>query len=374
MASATEQTLDSGATRVAIRVENPATGKMLKTVPVLGAGELDGLAERGRRAQPDWAAIGFEGRGRVLRRAQKWMLDNADRILDVVVSESGKTHEDAQLADFGYTVSALGFWAKHAPRYLADERVPSWNNPIAFGKKLVIRYAPVGLVGVIGPWNYPIANSFGDCHPRPRRGQQRDRQAERGHAAELAADGGDDAGVRAARARLPGRHRRRLDRRRVDRAGRLRDVHRIHSHGKVRHEGGRRRAHPVLSRARRQGPDDRLCRRRRRARGQCRRVLLDEQRRPGVHLGRARLRRGRRLRRVRAARGRQRTPAAPGGAGRTRAPSTSGRSPSPRSSRSSRTTFATRSPRAPRFWWAAMRARAPAASTSRPCSSTSTTR
>jgi acyl-CoA reductase-like NAD-dependent aldehyde dehydrogenase len=165
MASATEQSRDGGATRVAIRVENPATGKLLKTIPVLGPTELDELAERGRRAHPGWAAAGFDERGRVLRRAQKWMLDNADRVLDVVVAESGKTHEDAQLADFGYTVSALGFWAKHAPRYLADERVPSWNNPIAVGKKLVIRYAPVGLVGVIGPWNYPIANSFGDCIP-----------------------------------------------------------------------------------------------------------------------------------------------------------------------------------------------------------------
>ena len=101
----------------------------------------------------------------MLRRAQKWMLDNAERIIEVVVSETGKTHEDAQLADLGYTVSALGFWAKEAPRYLADERVPSWKNPVAAGKKLVIRYAPIGLVAVIGPWNYPVANSFGDCIP-----------------------------------------------------------------------------------------------------------------------------------------------------------------------------------------------------------------
>jgi acyl-CoA reductase-like NAD-dependent aldehyde dehydrogenase len=93
------------------------------------------------------------------------MLDNAERVIDVVVSESGKTHEDAQLADLGYTVSALGFWAKEAPGYLADERVPSWNNPVAAGKKLIIRYAPIGVAGVIGPWNYPIANSFGDCIP-----------------------------------------------------------------------------------------------------------------------------------------------------------------------------------------------------------------
>ena len=161
--AATATAADSGTATIA--VENPATGEVITTVPVLGADELEDMARRARAAQPGWEAMGFEGRGRILRRAQKWMLDNADRVIDVVVSEAGKTHEDAQLADFGYTVSALGFWAKEAPKYLEDERVPSWNNPIAIGKKLIIRYAPVGVVGVIGPWNYPIANSFGDCIP-----------------------------------------------------------------------------------------------------------------------------------------------------------------------------------------------------------------
>src|SRR5579884_335837 len=156
---------NGGSATATIPVENPATGELITTISVIGADELAARAGRAREAQTAWEALGFEGRARVLRRAQRWMLDNAERIIDVVVSESGKTHEDAQLADLGYTVSALGFWAREAPRYLADERVPSWNNPIAAGKKLIIRYAPVGVVGVIGPWNYPIANSFGDCIP-----------------------------------------------------------------------------------------------------------------------------------------------------------------------------------------------------------------
>ena len=155
----------NGAAAHTIAVENPATGQLITTVPVLGAEELEAMAARARQAQPQWEAIGFDGRARIMRRAQKWMLDNADRVLESVVRESGKTYEDAQLADLGYTVTALGFWAKEAGKYLADERVPSWNNPVAAGKKLVIRYVPVGVVGVIGPWNYPIANSFGDCIP-----------------------------------------------------------------------------------------------------------------------------------------------------------------------------------------------------------------
>jgi acyl-CoA reductase-like NAD-dependent aldehyde dehydrogenase len=156
---------NGGATAASIPVENPATGELITTVPVLGESDISEMVARARAAQPGWAALGFEERGRVFRRAQKWMLDNADRVIDVVTSETGKTPEDAQLADLGITVAALGFWPKQGPKYLADERVPSWSNPATIGKKMLIRYAPIGVVGVIGPWNYPIVNSFGDCIP-----------------------------------------------------------------------------------------------------------------------------------------------------------------------------------------------------------------
>jgi acyl-CoA reductase-like NAD-dependent aldehyde dehydrogenase len=147
-----------------IAVENPATGQLVRVVPVTTEAELDEMATRARGAQPAWEALGFEGRGRVLRRAQKWVVDNADRIVETIVSETGKTHEDAQLAEVAYAANAFGFWAKQAPEYLADERVRS-ANPFVAGRRLVVRYRPLGLVGVIGPWNYPLANSFGDCIP-----------------------------------------------------------------------------------------------------------------------------------------------------------------------------------------------------------------
>ncbi|MEA2198420.1 MAG: hypothetical protein QOJ25_2471 [Solirubrobacteraceae bacterium] len=156
---------NGSATADGIPVENPATGELITTVPNLGKAEIKEMVARARAAQPEWAALGFEGRGRVFRRAQKWMLDNADRVIDVVASETGKTVEDVQLVDLGYTVSALGFWAKQGPKYLADERVTSWKNPTTLGRKLVVRYAPFGVVGVIGPWNFPISNSFGDAIP-----------------------------------------------------------------------------------------------------------------------------------------------------------------------------------------------------------------
>ncbi len=147
-----------------IPVENPATGEIIRTVPDLDAAAIADMAKRGRLAQPTWEAYGFEGRARVLLRMQKWVMDNADRIVRTIVSETGKTYEDAQLAEISYGGAAFGFWAKHAPEYLADERVKT-SAVFVKGKKLILRYRPLGLIGVIGPWNYPLTNSFGDCVP-----------------------------------------------------------------------------------------------------------------------------------------------------------------------------------------------------------------
>src|SRR2546421_6779361 len=147
-----------------IPVENPATGETIATVPDLGAEAVAEMAARGRAAQPGWEAFGFEGRGRVLLRAEKWLMDNADQVVSTIVSETGKTYEDATFAEISYGGGAFGFWAKHAGEYLADERVKS-SQVLVKGKKLLLRFRPLGLIGVIGPWNYPLTNSFGDCIP-----------------------------------------------------------------------------------------------------------------------------------------------------------------------------------------------------------------
>jgi acyl-CoA reductase-like NAD-dependent aldehyde dehydrogenase len=147
-----------------IPVENPATGEIVATVPDLGAEAVAAMAAHGRAAQSDWEALGFDGRGRVLSRAQKWVMDNAEQVISTIVSETGKTYEDASFAEIAYAANAFGFWAKEAPNYLADEQVRS-SQLLVKGKKLLLRYRPLGLIGVIGPWNYPLTNSFGDCIP-----------------------------------------------------------------------------------------------------------------------------------------------------------------------------------------------------------------
>jgi acyl-CoA reductase-like NAD-dependent aldehyde dehydrogenase len=147
-----------------IAVINPGTGAQIGTVPDLDAAAVAELAMRGRAAQVGWDAYGFEGRSRVLKRMQKWLMDNADRVTETIVSETGKTYEDARLSEITYGGGAFGFWAKNAEKYLEDEHVSSAAVAVK-GKKLILRHRPLGLIGVIGPWNFPLINSFGDCIP-----------------------------------------------------------------------------------------------------------------------------------------------------------------------------------------------------------------
>src|SRR3954452_18484061 len=139
------QSTNGTQTRPDIEVENPATGQVIATVPDMGADEVKAIVAKARAAQPGWEALGFDGRARVMRRAEKWLLDNADRVMETIVSETGKTFEDAQLAEISYGASAFGFWAKNAERFLADEKIRS-ASPMLLGRKLVSRYRPLGVI------------------------------------------------------------------------------------------------------------------------------------------------------------------------------------------------------------------------------------
>jgi acyl-CoA reductase-like NAD-dependent aldehyde dehydrogenase len=130
-------------------------------VPDMSADDVARMVAAARAAQPAWAEMGFDARAKVLLRARKWLVDNRDRVARTIVEETGKTREDAMLAEVLFIADSFGYWAKSAPKHLKDEKIKS-HSPFMLGKKLMIRYSPRGVIGVIGPWNYPLTNCFGD--------------------------------------------------------------------------------------------------------------------------------------------------------------------------------------------------------------------
>ena len=147
-----------------IPVENPATGEIIAYVEDMSQSQVAALVERARHAQPGWEQLGFEGRGEVMYELRRWLVQNRDRMIDTIIKENGKTREDALLAELWYVCDSLGFWAKNAKKYLRDERVRP-HAPLLLGKRILVRHRPLGVIGVIGPWNYPLTLGFGDSIP-----------------------------------------------------------------------------------------------------------------------------------------------------------------------------------------------------------------
>ncbi|WP_324194239.1 aldehyde dehydrogenase family protein [Nocardia terpenica] len=146
-----------------IEVRNPATGAVTGQVPAATADEVAAKVAELRLYQAEWEAIGAEGRKRWLLTLQDWLIDNTDRIADIVQSETGKPRVDA-LIDASFAVDLLGYYARRAGGFLADEH-PSPHSPLARVKRLTTVYRPYPVVGVITPWNFPLAMPALDVVP-----------------------------------------------------------------------------------------------------------------------------------------------------------------------------------------------------------------
>ena len=195
-------------TREDIAVENPATGEIAGHVPDM-TNDVPTLVARARTAQRDWAARPIRERAEIVAAMRRWLVRNRDRVVESTMRETGKTYEDAVLNEVFVVASALRFWEKKSEGYLKDERV-SARSPMVLGRKFVVRRRPLGVVGVIAPWNYPLGTGLVRCRAGAH-GRQRGRHQALGRDAAHDQDGGRGlrargraAGGRAARGHRPG--------------------------------------------------------------------------------------------------------------------------------------------------------------------------
>lgn len=137
---------------------NPATGGVLSTWPVHSDEQVAVAVERARAASVSWAGFGFDGRR---QRLTAWKGEIARGLADlatVVHDENGKPFPDAVL-EITLAVDHIAWAAKNAPRVLRERRVRS--GAMAANQASTLAYAPLGVVGVIGPWNYPVFTPMG---------------------------------------------------------------------------------------------------------------------------------------------------------------------------------------------------------------------
>src|SRR6476469_7718409 len=140
---------------------NPATGELVGTVPTITPDQVQGVVDDVARIQPAWAELPLKARAGYMRRAADALLDDIDEIAELLVTEQGKPRAEAYTMELLPTVDALHWCAKAGPKIFADENVPM-TQACTLSKKGRFSYEPIGVVGVIAPWNYPWSIPFGE--------------------------------------------------------------------------------------------------------------------------------------------------------------------------------------------------------------------
>ncbi len=140
-------------------VHNPATGEKLADLPIHSAQHVDEAVSRMRIAQKEWATLSHKERGHQLYRLRRLMLERREKLIDVIVAENGKPRVET-MAEILYIADLIGYYVKNASKFLADKKV---SLHLLKNKRAYVTYHPVGVVGVISPWNYPLNLAFGDA-------------------------------------------------------------------------------------------------------------------------------------------------------------------------------------------------------------------
>jgi acyl-CoA reductase-like NAD-dependent aldehyde dehydrogenase len=137
---------------------NPATGEVLATFPEQSRREVDAVVAAAREAAVWWAGLGPSGRRIRLLAWKSHLTRYMGRLAQLVHTETGKPLDDAKL-EIILAILHIDWAARHAHRVLRPRRVRS--GLAAINQAATVEYLPLGVVGVIGPWNYPVFTPIG---------------------------------------------------------------------------------------------------------------------------------------------------------------------------------------------------------------------
>ncbi|HEY4605863.1 MAG TPA: aldehyde dehydrogenase family protein [Blastococcus sp.] len=151
-------TVDRHTTSQTFESTNPASGTVVGVFPIHDADAVQETVERARTAAAQWAELGFDGRRQRLSAYRGYLARRMHELADLVHRENGKPHADAIL-EITLAIDHLAWAGAHARKTLGPRKVRA--GMLAANHAAYLEYQPLGVVGVIGPWNYPVFTPMG---------------------------------------------------------------------------------------------------------------------------------------------------------------------------------------------------------------------
>src|SRR5258706_6726703 len=149
---------------VNIKVRNPATLATIVELPVAAPADVVAAVARARAAQQLWQGTSFTERARILYRLRDLLLDEGEKLGDILTAETGRPRAEVYGNELFYLCDAIGTWAKKAETYLSPQTIKP-HFALVKAKKLIITYTPRGVIGIISPWNFPLTMTLGEAIP-----------------------------------------------------------------------------------------------------------------------------------------------------------------------------------------------------------------
>src|SRR5437588_9219739 len=135
---------------------DPATGKELGRAPLVMPEDVARAVGRAREAQTDWASHSYRERGNMVMKARKIILKELEEIALLISRETGKPVSEAIAMELTTTLDSMQYFARKTASYLRPRRV-SVGQYWFMGRSSYETYKPLGVVGLISPWNFPWA-------------------------------------------------------------------------------------------------------------------------------------------------------------------------------------------------------------------------
>src|SRR4029450_9910882 len=137
---------------------SPAPGEIIGSFPIDGPEQVAAAVARARQAAEGWAELGFEGRRKALLAFKPLLARPSADLVALVPRENGKPDADAFI-EVLMGVEHLDWAARNAAGVLGPRRARSTLTLANHAAS--VEYQPLGVVGVIGPWNYPVLTPLG---------------------------------------------------------------------------------------------------------------------------------------------------------------------------------------------------------------------
>ncbi len=135
---------------------DPATGREIGRAPLSSTEDVERAVARARAAQPAWATLSFRERGRVILKVRQLMLDESEEIAQLVSRETGKPATEALSMEIVPALDAMHYFAHASEGLLQPQKIDIGQYGM-MGRSSRIVFKPLGVIGIISPWNFPLA-------------------------------------------------------------------------------------------------------------------------------------------------------------------------------------------------------------------------